>query len=768
MKRFLFIILVGLAFTNSTYAVDVDNTVDYGNVDTYLEDQKFFESPNSLMMPEIQGPEYEYNDYAIDRVGGTGNYKPIDPDNMPLFKQLRLNVSNKFAKIAENRESEDYESCAHKLFKKIQFWKKNNSSNISDSEMLILSEQGSIAESIQNVTNVEVKPEDDVIALESGISEHVTEKELQLDADSITYDEESGEMVAHGRPMLLLPQQCVRVFSNEMLYNQDANILKAVGDVVVLKDSLPTKADYAEVDMNEETMLMTNIKAETQTFVMDADKAIQKDSKLVFENGYLYSDFSEVHRFHSRMVGPNFGSMVVDEEDQSLFFGDPSGNKLHLDIDEIYIDARKNHNKYLVKNMRVNRDGKHRFTWPKLTIFTDKQGDNFEANYPEFGAKRKLGMFVGPGFVFGGPNGSVIKAVPFVNYKDSDFGIGGLLKYRNTYNSTYLGYGSAADTFIMRGRQRLDDNLFLHYGANAYMNEWFLGSRMPKYMAEVYYDKKYKVDDFLAEGKPLTFRHRAGVGLMEDNDRNYYGEKFADGSMSTTRFRYMAEVSQTLYSYKNEEERFYFNLGFTLQGSAAVYGTGDTQFIGRMGPRAHVQYKNWMQDIAYFQTGFEDESPMPRYDAYRYGGSSVYISEIVRLNKYLSVGWSGMVTLSDDSPNGKMFQENRFIFAIGPDDLRVRFGYDFVRRTTFFGFDAAFDTKGTTVTYKKMEIKNPERLSKNKSRDERKLAFSPAQKASEQNVSIKKLGKVAKEEEVTILEYAQVIEIEDPDKEVID
>jgi hypothetical protein len=67
-----------------------------------------------------------------------------------------------------------------------------------------------------------------------------------------------------------------------------------------------------------------------------------------------------------------------------------------------------------------------------------------------------------------------------------------------------------------------------------------------------------------------------------------------------------------------------------------------------------------------------------------------------------------------------------------------------------------------------MEIKNPERLSKNKSRDERKLAFSPAQKASEQNVSIKKLGKVAKEEEVTILEYAQVIEIEDPDKEVID
>lgn len=57
------------------------------------------------------------------------------------------------------------------------------------------------------------------------------------------------------------------------------------------------------------------------------------------------------------------------------------------------------------------------------------------------------------------------------------------------------------------------------------MDEWFLGSRMPKYMAELYYDKKFLNKDFLAEGKDLQFRHRFGVGIMEDNDRNFYGEK---------------------------------------------------------------------------------------------------------------------------------------------------------------------------------------------------------------------------------------------------
>ena len=101
-------------------------------------------------------------------------------------------------------------------------------------------------------------------------------------------------------------------------------------------------------------------------------------------------------------------------------------------------------------------------------------------------------MFIGPGFVFGGPGGSVIKAIPFLNYNHK-FGFGGALKYLNTYNRTELGYGSANDLFFMKGIQRLDDNLFLQYAANTYMDEWFLGHRMPKYMAEVYFDKRYKI-----------------------------------------------------------------------------------------------------------------------------------------------------------------------------------------------------------------------------------------------------------------------------------
>ena len=65
----------------------------------------------------------------------------------------------------------------------------------------------------------------------------------------------------------------------------------------------------------------------------------------------------------------------------------------------------------------------------------------------------------------------------------------------------------------------------------------------------------------------------------------------------------MAELAQSFYNYKNIEKRLALNVSLLMQGSAALYGTGDTQFIGRVGPSVHLQYKNWMQDAGYLIAG---------------------------------------------------------------------------------------------------------------------------------------------------------------------
>ena len=349
--------------------------------------------------------------------------------------------------------------------------------------------------------------------------------------------------------------------------------------------------------MNEETMQMDNMTAIISNMKAHAKSATQKDGLLILTNGNMTSDSDSISRIASRMIGPRFQDMIVAPEAENLFWGNPDKNHFHIHMDSISIDAKDKHDVIKIKNAKFYNKEKYLFRWPSLTVYTNKKRDYFEANYPEFGSRRKLGMFVGPGFVFGGPFGSVVKVVPFLNYK-KDFGVGGMLKYITPNNHTELGYGSANEIFFLRGKQRLDDNLYLHYASNSYTDEWFLGARMAKYMAEVYYDKSYVNKNFLGKNMDLTFRHRAGFGFMEDDDKKYNGEKFANArEMSTSRTRYMAGINQTLYKYRNEEKRMLFEAGVAMNGSAALYGTGDTQFVAQIGPRVKVQYKNWMQEM---------------------------------------------------------------------------------------------------------------------------------------------------------------------------
>ena len=104
----------------------------------------------------------------------------------------------------------------------------------------------------------------------------------------------------------------------------------------------------------------------------------------------------------------------------------------------------------------------------------------------------------------------------------------------------------------------------------------------------------------------------------------------------------MTEVDQSLFKKIDKVNRKALELSMVMQGSAAVYGTGDTQFVGRIGPRLHSQYKYWMQDLTYFISGYSDHTPMPVYDMYRYGRSNIRLREAFRVNKYLTVGWASL------------------------------------------------------------------------------------------------------------------------------
>lgn len=702
----------------------------------------FYESPISAPMPKVE------------RIEGS-TMPPCK--GMPVFKKVRIKLTNKirekdYKKTLELIEQEKQRQAEMEA-KELEELNKELNINYKKEET---SESSSKVDAKGKKENKAEVDSEKTLELEGGVKEHVTSNDVTLDADNIDYDDKTMDIIATGSPVLFFPPQNVTIKADKLVYNNVSNVLKACGKVEVIRDGHSVFGDYLQINLNEENAFMDNIETKASMLTVRARKSEMEDDKIILHNGKMSSEESYILDFHTKMIGGNqFNRMIIDDEERSSITDEVGNTAINIKAKDVIFNAKRDHDVITLKKAQINYGDTKLFTIPSITAHTNKKREFFDANYPEFGSRGKLGMFLGPGFVFDTPlqNGSTLKVMPILNNK-SGLGFGGMLKYRSATNYTDFAYGSSADVFILKGKQVFDDRLYMQYGANSYMDEWWFGPRMPKYTAELIYHDRGVIPSTIGDGLDLNFRHRFGFGYMQNNDINRHGENIQPADVGTIRTRYMAEISQSLFNYEDREKLRSLNLALVMQGSAALYGTGDTQFVGRIGPRVHTQYKYWMQDIGFFATAYQDGTPMQMYDMYRYGHANVYLREALRLNKYVTVAWSGTLTLTGDSPNGEMFQENSFILALGPDDFKVNIGYDWVRRQTYFAFVMAMDTKGSSLEFDRMEIKNPDRIAKSNQEDVELKVYDV-----ENNPSDKKIQKK--------MMYAEVIDIEDPNKEQI-
>lgn len=773
MKKLAVISLISLLLIGGRANAEIRRNANFyeGN-ELEAAQEEFFET--GIMTPVRPNNELIHTNEEFDSflVGVSGGDAP-KTKGMPLFKKYRIKLTNYYRTKA-------YEEAQRLLKEEEEFRAKYSESfvDIDDEELQELTNrsvkkvyktedgdevQVSALERFKNVfkrnkdkvvapetrvTETGEEPSEKQLELTGGVKEVVAQKDIILDCDKMNYDEQTSELEATGNPVLSFPPQGVTIKADKLVYNTASNVIKAFGNVEIIKDKSSVFGDYIQINLNEETALVSNMNTSKMNMLVNAKNVIAEEDTIILEDGTLQGDKHYMLALRSRMIGPRLEHMMVNDEDRSSITNG-EGLQVNIKAEEIYVTAKKDHDIVQVKNVDVYFHDNHLFRLENLVAHTNKNNEYFEANYPELGSKPRIGMYIGPGYVFDSPiGGGTLKVVPFLNYKNK-IGVGAALKYRSGTNFTEAYYGSAKDTFVLKGRQFLDDRLYLQYGVNAYLENWWMGSGMSKYQIEAIYRDSATIPNVLGDGKSATFRQRISAGYLQDSDYNRRNEDLGSNEMGTGRLKYMAELSQSLLNYKNKDKLLQANLSWMFQGSAAVYGTGDTQFIGRTGPMLHTQYKYWMQDLGYFLSTFEDNTPVPVADTYRYGRSSIFLRESLRMNKYLALSWLMFANLSNDSPNNKTLQENGFYLAIGPDDLKLMLGYDFIREQTVFLFTTNLDMKGTKVDYKKMVIKNPERLSQDES-----------EKVELVNYDKPKQGRVKRT-------YAQVIEIEDPDREQI-
>lgn len=544
-----------------------------------------------------------------------------------------------------------------------------------------------------------------------------------LDCDTMEYFADRTELEADGNVVMFFPQNNSSIKADKVVYNQTSNLIKAFGNVVLVNDGKEIFGDYMQVDMNEENAFLDNPESQLFQIKAKAKKGYMYGDKIIQEQGSMYVTKKTMINLRSEFFGPDLDRMYVEKEDKSAFMQDSHGGRFKIKTNDLIINSKKEHDTLTLKHAEIYFDNKKIATIPTITMHTNKTQDYVEANFPEMGTMTNMGLYGGPGFVFDTPMGTSLKFIPILNYQgnadtnESSIGYGAIGKFKSATNKTDVAYGTANNLVLVRGRQRLDDNIYIQYGANSYMDDWFMGFRMPKMLGEIIYEDSFENLDFLAKNRPMNFQHRLSAAYAQDYDSQgaYNSALGSSGGIGTMRFKYMAEILQNMYTYQNENiKSINSSIDMVAQGSTAVYGTGDTQVIARIGPRIHTQYKWWMQDVGYFLSAYNDNTPLVMYDKYMYGRSNVYIRESLRLSKYLTVSWFGSLNLTQDSWNGNLLQENGFYFAIGPDDVKLNIGYDTVRQQSFVTMVLHVDAKGSTVEYKKMVIKNPERLGKDK------------------------------------------------------
>lgn len=555
--------------------------------------------------------------------------------------------------------------------------------------------------------------------------EKITNKNTEniiLDCDKIDYDTDNYLVYAKGNVNVAFVKQNITVKSDVMTFDRLNNTIKAEGNVRIYKSGRVITGDYIFVDMNEENALIENPQSQKTDFLMKAKKGYVYGDKIVQEHGTMEIKDSFPIDFHSGNRGPKMRTMMVPPKDSLT--EDMKKGLITFQAQEIKIKQDGEHEVLTLKKPRLFKGDKLFFKTPSVKVYTNKKHDYGETNHWEIGSIRGLGLYAGPGFVAELPKGSIFKFIPMLNFKD-EFGAGFVGRFHSGTNYTNIAYGTAMEKIIAYGKQRLDNNLFMHYSHNGYMPEWFMGRRRPKYGVALVYDKAYHSNNFLLANRHSSFKHRIEAGYFHELDFDSNYEKIKGGDIGTSRFRYMASASQNFYQFKDRKELTSLSLGIISQVSAGVYGTGDSQVIGRFGPRVHMQYKRWMQDVIYYLSAYDDNTPMPRFDSYRYGQQSLYLRESFRVFRWLTLSWFGMMNLSNDAPNGKSLQENGFYFSVGPDDLKFNLGYDFVRETLRCTVEVMMDAKGAKVEYDKFEI-----VQKEDSKKEKKEKKTAQKKAS--------------------------------------
>lgn len=522
-----------------------------------------------------------------------------------------------------------------------------------------------------------------------------------IDSKILEYFDEKGELEARGNVVVTSSTGAV-ITSDRAIYDKNANIVKFFGNVTLKQGANVVNGEYMLLDLNEENALVDSP-------IINVGSTI----RLRAAEGYVYTDRLEAvngstelarkvemclqssgfNRYEDMLIQDGIVSFDVKKERLSPF---------KIKTKEIVVKPRKDHDSLILNDADLYYKNTKLVSMASVELFADKEMNQIEVNIPlEIGSISDFGQYAGFGYIFKLPTGANLKLAPALVY-DDEFGVGVMGRLKSKRLNLQAAWATSSENLIINGEYNFTDRLKADFARHAYKDEWFIGSKRAGHLAQLIYDDIYNVKDIDA-----VFRQRFTAGYASD----YRAEQQERNNYGTMRLRWQAELRKHIIGISNEEQDMYLNFGALAQTMTTAYGTGETFGLVRGGPYFDSRIKNWQSRISYTLGGTNGRSPFA-FDEYTYGKSSIDVDESLKLGKYLSVGYRGVISPLEDNNKGDLLTENKFYVIAGPEDIKAAFYYDTIRNSASFDFTFLLGTDTSNIEYDKITVREPEKLQK--------------------------------------------------------
>lgn len=510
---------------------------------------------------------------------------------------------------------------------------------------------------------------------------------IDIKSDVLKYYDEQNVYVATGNAEIFIKEKNSRLTADKITFDPENNVITAEDNVKVTKDGKLVKGSFARIKLDQENMFFENPTTTVNEIIISAKSAESISKRMVAQKGTL--------KLKDKDIQVNLKAGGIGAKQVPSLSVEP----LKANANPYYrlyskkIDVKTSDD----KTVTILKDSK--FKVGKLTVLSipyfevdkNKRDQIVETTIPEFGSDPSIGMYFGAGPILHTPYGGTLKLAPALTYGTdsvyrasgtSKLGIGLMGRYQIKGNTTEFGYADKKGRLAIKGEQRLTENAILNYGTYSYIDNGFLGLRRPKYIAEAVHEKE------VHNSKKFNIRTRTSAGYAEDMNASSY-------STSKMQLQGIIKGNQPLIGYKK-----YLEIRPIGQYLLALYGSGDTFQLARIGPQVEGHVGPFKYNANYFKSSFNGESPFG-FDNYYEGKDNVRLGGEVKISRYLDIGFYRSYNLDSNVASNSLV-ENQYIFRVGPEDVKVTFAYDNRRKTTMFGLDLLLGAGKTQVEFDKL------------------------------------------------------------------